>query len=367
MNCANRFALTLLITALHICSIPADAHYESEKDKQASSKELQTQTFPKVDPWRLFEMAMSPVYASSDVSIITDGAYRIIKSDGLPNHPTGDFPNAGNPNTIREQHYIFKVPIEPHLTGVTTPLGQNPFGIAINGIPFDPGTAEWWNNDPSSGWHYEAMALGARLGLDQNNAHVQPNGAYHYHGLPTGLLNKLSIATKPVLLGYAADGFPLYAPYSYKDPMDLHSGMKNLKSSYKLRSGWRRGGPGGKYDGSFTEDYEYVNGAGDLDNCNGRFGVTSEYPKGTYYYVITQGYPFIPRSFKGVPDESFRRRPSRTGYGGRQRFRPPGGGPGVGPLVVDRDLDLLVDQDLNVQKVDRAMELLVWDRDLGRQ
>ena len=29
------------------------------------------------------------------------------------------------------------------------------------------------------------------LGTDCNNAHVQPTGAYHYHGLPEGLINRL--------------------------------------------------------------------------------------------------------------------------------------------------------------------------------
>ncbi len=56
------------------------------------------------------------------------------------------------------------------------------FGVALNGLPLDPGTAEFWHNDPN--WNYEAMSGKMDLGLDENNAHVQPNGAYHYHGLP---------------------------------------------------------------------------------------------------------------------------------------------------------------------------------------
>ncbi len=328
----QRFCISIL-TALSLCNSAVYAHYESEQEKQISKKKVHDQTFSQVDPWKLFELAISPAYASSDVSIVIEGVYRIIKSDGLPNHITGEFPNAGNPNTISEQNYTFRVSTKPQLTGVMTPLGQYPFGVAVNGIPFDPGTAEWWNNDPLSGWHYEAMPLGPRLGLDQNNAHVQPNGAYHYHGIPTGLLDKLATAPKPVLLGYAADGFPIYAPYSYTDPMDPHSGMKQLNSSYRVKGGSRSDGPGGEYDGTFTEDYEYVRGRGDLDDSNGRFGITTEFPKGTYYYVITQTFPFIPRSFKGTPDSSFRRRggPSRTGYGGRQGYGPPGGRQGYGP------------------------------------
>ena len=33
--------------------------------------------------------------------------------------------------------------------------------------------------------------------------------------------------------------------------------------------------------GTFTSDYQYVANSGDLDECNGRTGVTPEYPAGT--------------------------------------------------------------------------------------
>ena len=51
--------------------------------------------------------------------------------------------------------------------------------------------------------------------------------------------------------------------------------------------------------GTFTQDYEYVAGSGDLDECNGRFGVTPEFPTGIYHYYITDTYPFIQRCVKG--------------------------------------------------------------------
>ena len=79
-----------------------------------------------------------------------------------------------------------------------------------------------------------------------------------------------------------------------------------MKSSWRLKAGNRPDdGPGGRYDGTFSADYEYVEDLGDLDECNGRFGVTPEYPDGTYYYVITEDFPVIPRCFKGRPDKSF--------------------------------------------------------------
>ena len=51
--------------------------------------------------------------------------------------------------------------------------------------------------------------------------------------------------------------------------------------------------------GAFTQDYEYVDGIGDLDQCNGRFGVTPEFPNGIYYYVVTDDFPFFTRCLKG--------------------------------------------------------------------
>ena len=63
--------------------------------------------------------------------------------------------------------------------------------------------------------------------------------------------------------------------------MDAGSAIKELKSSYQLRSGSRGGNgtdaPDGNYDGTYIQDYEYVAGQGDLDECNGRTGVTPEY------------------------------------------------------------------------------------------
>ena len=137
---------------------------------------------------------------------------------------------------------------------------------------------------------------------------------------PTGLIDRFGDGKKMILIGYAADGFPIYQHYGYAEA-DIRSDIKKLKSSYRLKEGKRPSGPGGKYDGTFVQDYEYVSGAGDLDQCNGHTGVTPEYLSGTYYYVITSEFPFIPRCYRGTPDDSFRRR--GPGPGG-PRGRPPG-------------------------------------------
>jgi YHYH protein len=256
------------------------------------------------------------------VSITTQGDVREIRSNGIPDHKPGQFPNRHNPHAILEQKYEFRVALDPSPSRTPAPLGMNPFGVAVNGVPFDPGAAEFWNRDPGSGWQYEALSGKIHLGLDSSNAHVQPNGAYHYHGIPTALCERLSGGkSQMTFVGYAADGYPIYALYGFADPKSAESEVKKMQSSYRLKKGNRTGGPRGKYDGSFIQDYEYVAGSGDLDECNGREGVTPEYPDGTYYYVLTEGYPFIPRQLHGTPDASFRHGPP----GGRRGGPPPRG------------------------------------------
>ena len=103
------------------------------------------------------------------------------------------------------------MPLRPAKTG--RPMFYRPnhlFGVAINGVVFDPNTAEYWNDDRRSGWMIEALSAVRLLGIDQNNAHVQPDGSYHYHGVPIGLVDKLGRRAGLLLVGWAADGFPIY-------------------------------------------------------------------------------------------------------------------------------------------------------------
>ncbi len=73
------------------------------------------------------------------------------------------------------------------------------------------------------------------------------------------LLNKLDYRNRMVLVGWAADGYPIYGPFCYVDSKNSRSRLKEMKSSYRLKSGSRPGdsdSPGGAYDGSFFSDYE---------------------------------------------------------------------------------------------------------------
>ena len=186
------------------------------------------------------------------VRIFIEGDYRYIIANGLPNHAIGTFKNA-----IKPQNYCFRMPVNPCMAERITEIRRQPFGVAINGVVFDPEAAEFWNGERNSGWRYEALSGKIDFGLDTNNAHVRSNGAYHYHGLPVGLIANLGNDQRMLLIGYAADGFPVYAQYGYSELNNCDSKVQKMRSSYQLKQGQRPDGPGKQYDGTFVQDYEY--------------------------------------------------------------------------------------------------------------
>jgi hypothetical protein len=103
------------------------------------------------------------------------------------------------------------------------------------------------------------------------------------------------------LVGWAADGFPIYARYGYIDPIDATSATKVIQSSYRLKTAPDANRPDVALHamGSFTQDYEYIDGLGDLNECHGRTSVTPEFPDGIYHYYDTDTYPFLQRCVRG--------------------------------------------------------------------
>ena len=135
--------------------------------------------------------------------------------------------------------------------------------------------------------------------------------------MPELLLDLLGQEKNMTLVGWASDGFPVYARYGYTDANDSTGDIKIIRPSWKLKATGDvgrpdtlrslRGGPGAGDSnpntaiplGAFTQDFEYVEGSGDLDQCNGRIGVTPEFPAGIYYYMVTDAFPFFSRCLKG--------------------------------------------------------------------
>ena len=55
------------------------------------------------------------VKAYSKYSWTLDGSNRILKGNGIPNHPVGTFPNSQNPNTITEQNVSVEFTVSERL------------------------------------------------------------------------------------------------------------------------------------------------------------------------------------------------------------------------------------------------------------
>jgi len=254
------------------------------------------------------------VNTTSTADWFCDATNRTLSANGIPDHDVGTFPNAGNPNTISQQAVSASYTLDPAMTSTATTVGgpRGAVGYVLNGVKIDPGTAGTCNDSGGScnlagnvgSWSIEALGQDSfNFGDDENHAHVQPTGEYHYHGIPEGFVGKLNNGTEPTLIAWAADGFPIYARYGYLDAMDSSSGTVVIESSYQLKDAPDASRPDVSLYamGTFTQDYEYVAGLGDLDECNGRTGVTPEFPDGIYHYYATDRFPFLQRCVKGTP------------------------------------------------------------------
>ncbi len=251
---------------------------------------------------------------TSTASWTCSGTTRALSGNAIPNHTTGIFPNTGNPNTISAQVISFSATTAPVLS-TTSSTGSPTVGYALNSVKFEPGTAGTCAstvtaasqcnlaNGAGGTWRVEALGQTAfDFGVDSNFAHVQPTGEYHYHGIPIGMLtNDNNTGQKMTLVGWANDGFPVYARYGYTDPTSASSAIKTIRGSYVLDTVPDSGRPSVTIAalGAFTTDWNYSAGSGDLDDCNGRTGVTPEFPAGIYHYYLTDTYPYQPRCRKG--------------------------------------------------------------------
>lgn len=178
--------------------------------------------------------------------------------------------------------------------------------------------------------------------FDKCFGHQPGNGQYHHHIQPvclraqlndnlvvintgrtgTSYREKAAPWTHSPILGWAFDGYPIYGPYGYSDPMNAGSAVKRMKSGFRLRTITQRTSlpdwalahhtgvsqqlSASQYGpelsdtfplGRYVEDYDFMQGGGDLDQYNGRFTVTPEYPNGTYAYFVTindDGSPAFP-------------------------------------------------------------------------
>ncbi len=233
-------------------------------------------------------IAAVDTFVPDNVTIDVDATSLIIHTKGLPNHPTGKFPEntsgrRGNPNYIQEQRNTFYIPLNPkvnprHFITTTTnsnrALPMGPIGVAMNGIvffnPFDAG-----NQDASNF-------------MDFCCGHPNQDGLYHYHKYPICINSPWAdegTGHSPVI-GWAFDGFPVYGPYERA--------------------------------GVLAKD---VTGDGGLNG----FNLHWDKDRGWHYHVTPGQFPYIIGGYWGYEDSRDSQRPRHSRSGGGM-----GGGMGGG-------------------------------------
>lgn len=315
---------------------------------------VSAQTNPAITSWLQNTTTYGSHYVQGNSTAIQDDAlanvqkvqysddWVYISATGVPAYPTGPFLDR-NPSLASDQEAIFKLPLNPTENtsgGVETRPGNN--GIFINGVAlFDYRDGVSYNNSagedqggPTGGrgdgvWNRDAV-VAEMEGFDCSKGHPAM-GNYHHHQNPSAFkLDKEVVSTicnlydadalytlnesqHSPLIGFAYDGFPIYGAYGYKNT-DGTGGIVRMKSSWKLRDITERtelwdgtdvtDGPvvSAEYPlGHYREDYGYVASSDPdyLDEHNGRFCVTPEYPEGIYCYFATvdenwnSAYPYV--------------------------------------------------------------------------
>ena len=255
---------------------------------------------------------------------------RKIYSNSFPSH---DFCYS-NANTPTPSYHFLEMDKVPSIQNTTTSVINSrtgrpatTFGVALNGVMFAPGPALPFvflnpdTNEYNWDWVFEPTNNQgdgrSKVSLDCASAHTSTAHGYHYHGEMFSYLEQEypgitdnDTPTEIIPVGWAADGFPIL----YKFGPDSDGTLKILQPSYQLKAGERPGdgidAPCGVYSGKYTNDYEYINGLGDLDACNGverNITITTNQGEETfeYFYIISSTFPQVPRCLVGNVNTSF--------------------------------------------------------------
>ena len=286
--------------------------------------------------------------------VLTDKC--IFESNNIPNHDIGkdttngrDFGSTVDANNNTYRLEVPRNPTNPDPNTVPTYITRRGGfitmnGIMLNGVDLDMDSAFCYNenfpgpikislrsrDDPTircttrQEWYAIPVANPNIVTVDEYKGHSF-NGRYHYHGNNDALYSHdhdsegdIFLAAKRTgcsgspVVGFAPDGFPIYGQY-YFNIADRAWNLRKAKSSYRIKESFIATGRrdiGGSEPvlpinddyplGIFENDWEYVDGYGDLDECN---GMVDYY--GNYGYYYTDEYPYGPVCTKGVPDPSF--------------------------------------------------------------
>ncbi len=248
----------------------------------------------------------------ADVNTVAfDSDFVYIRSSGVPSHSVGPFGD-GNPTIPGDQDATYRVSLNPTPSKVPQATALSNIGVAVNGVGiYNWSDATYWDantnqiamggpgGQQSHDWNTNALWFRA-AGFDSAGGHPSggpgsalDEGVYHYHQDPYGLEAQIDPDNTgdrhSPIVGFAFDGYPIYGPYGYANGTDDTDGFQQMTSSYQLIEARPADGPLEEDFalGSFAEDFEYVAGAGTLNEFNMNFVVTPEFPEGTWAYFTT--------------------------------------------------------------------------------
>jgi len=219
----------------------------------------------------------------------------------IPGYSIG--PWGGNPNIPVNKNFVYKITRNPQqdTTGNNVATGLGHTGVWSNGVSiFNADDGQSYMNQNI--WNRNAY-FWEGSGFDNCLGHPAPGGEYHHHVSPSCLYDINDSTHHSPIIGFSFDGFPVYGAYGYTNTNGTGA-IKRMKSSFSTPTATTRtNGPAvnATYPlGCFIEDYAYSAGTGDLDEHNGRFCITPEYPSGIYAYFVTIDdnllpvYPYTP-------------------------------------------------------------------------
>jgi hypothetical protein len=240
----------------------------------------------------------------TDVEIVYYNAQNVyIKTSGIPNY----YKHGVTHNDGKDLQATWNITRTPAPSGNPTGVMGGQMGLMLDGsVFFHPGDAQSYNS--AGVWNRLAYYFEG-VDMDAANGHSTPTNMYHHHFDNLALHDWDSSKHAPIV-GYAWDGYPVYGPFAYEGTGGTGK-ITRIRSSYRTKSyTTRTNGPNVDMQypiGCFIEDWEYVQGYGHLDQHNGRFTITPEYPNGTYAYFTTVDenlkpiYPyFVGPKFYGV-------------------------------------------------------------------
>jgi hypothetical protein len=266
------FVLALLLSAGTLVALPGDARATTYRTTTPQSERL----------------AVREVRWTSNVSVSYAKSSWTFASDGLPasNFVAADYAVPANPldvsasgarvtasaAVLKDQNYDYTLPLVPRYSTTVTAANQGPIGFLLDGgALYNPYEAN--HSTVATSDNFVATQDGVTASfLDDCDGHPGPGGQYHYHGLPACLVSYATggtasvasvtstagattdpvrednaAARRPVILGFALDGFGIY------DNVAMNGHTVPVSA---------------------------------LDSCNGIFSVVPGYPHGVYHYVL---------------------------------------------------------------------------------